>query len=43
MTWRDRKGRDLKGEKIPCWDNRLRGKGFEEEGIRRIWIFLLRI
>ena len=26
--WRERKGRDLEGDRIPCLDSKLRGKGF---------------
>ena len=29
--WRERKGRDLEGWKIPCLDNKMDGEGFGGE------------
>ena len=34
--WRERKGRDLEGERIPYLDSNLEGKGFGGKGIGRI-------
>jgi hypothetical protein len=42
--WRERKGRDLKGGRIPCLDSKIGGKGFGGEGIeRKMWINFVRV